>query len=123
MLDALSNKTLPVGNITLQLLLDIGSFLSAGRVCNVRHNLLTMNFWSTVHTLFKGKHCVSLGHIWQADHRTDMNTTEDCQFNKIVSSAKSIRKHTSVVQALHVRLKSHCMFLGIYIMTIIMQKQ
>ena len=42
-------------NITLQLLLDIGSFLATERVSNVRYNVVTMKFWGTVYKLFKGK--------------------------------------------------------------------
>ena len=42
-------------------------------ICNVRS---TVNLWSTVYKLFKGKHCVSLGNIWQADHRTYLKARE-----------------------------------------------
>ena len=54
-LRAIGRKTLSVKNITLQLLLDIGSFLATGRVSNVRYNVVTMKFWGTVYKLFKGK--------------------------------------------------------------------
>ena len=54
-LNAISRRTLSAANITVQLFLDIGSFLSVERVSCVRYNPLTMNFWSTVYKLFKGK--------------------------------------------------------------------
>ena len=98
-LTSIANGTLPPTNITLQLLLDIGPFLSVEKVSNVRYNSLIMNFWATLYKLFKGK-ALRFFRGYMAggtsiSHDEDRLLTENCQFNMIVPSVKSIRRHTT----------------------------
>ena len=96
-LNAIGRRTLSVRNITVQLFLDIGAFLSVASVSNVRYNPLTMNFWSTVYKLFKGKALRFFrGSMASGDDgKKQASNTEDCAFNMIVPSAKAVRKHIS----------------------------
>ncbi len=52
---ALADGTLDPKNIALHLLLDIGSILSEKSLSSVRYNKTTMDFWTLVYRMFKGK--------------------------------------------------------------------
>ena len=54
-LEGLASGALNPHNIAVQLFLDIGAFLSAETVNNVRYSSLTLNFWTLVKKLFHGK--------------------------------------------------------------------
>ena len=54
-LTALANGTLEPENIVVHCLLDIGNFLSAESLRNVRYNTTTLDFWSLVYKMFRGK--------------------------------------------------------------------
>ena len=100
-LRAIGRKTLSVKNITLQLLLDIGSFLATDleRVSNVRYNVVTMKLWGTVYKLFKGKALrlfrgfMAGGPAADEGQSRQATFTDECQFNMVVPSSKSIRKY------------------------------
>ena len=54
-LEGLASGALNPHNIAVQLFLEIGAFLSAETVNNVRYSSLTLNFWTLVKKLFHGK--------------------------------------------------------------------
>ena len=54
-LKSIADKTLPINNIALNLLLDIGRFLDCNTVHNMRYNKTTLDFWTIFHKLFRGK--------------------------------------------------------------------
>lgn len=54
-LKSIESGTLPVNNLSLQLFLDIGKFLKSPTINTVRYSQISLNFWTLVHKLFKGK--------------------------------------------------------------------
>ncbi len=54
-LKAIECGTLPVENLGLQLFLDIGKFLQAPTINRVRYSKVSLDFWTLVHKMFKGK--------------------------------------------------------------------
>ena len=54
-LDGIISGTLDPKNIAFHLMLDIGNFLSSETIKNVRYNTVTMDFWSVVYKMFRGK--------------------------------------------------------------------
>ena len=54
-LQKVADGKLHPSNLSLQLMLDMGKFLSVNDAHSVRYNQLTKDFWSMVKTLFHGK--------------------------------------------------------------------
>ena len=52
-LKSISNRTLPINHIALNLLLDIG--LGGNTVHTMRYNKTTLDVWTTFHKIFRGK--------------------------------------------------------------------
>ena len=55
LLNSIANGKLPLSNIALHLLLDIGQILSQRKVNSMRYSDLTLDFWLVVSRLFKAK--------------------------------------------------------------------
>ena len=54
-LRASANGTLVPQNIAVHLLLDIGHMLSQESLQNIRYNSTTLDFWTLVYKMFRGK--------------------------------------------------------------------
>lgn len=52
LMKAISNGTLNPKHIAMHLLLDIGNFLSAETIRNVRYSDVTLDFWAVVYRMF-----------------------------------------------------------------------
>ena len=54
-LGALATGVVPIDSVAFQLFLNIGQFISAETVHNVRYNSLTLVFWTLVYKMFRSR--------------------------------------------------------------------
>ena len=54
-LEGLANGTLSIENIAVQTFLDIGRMIKVENLKQIRYERLTLNFWTTVYKMFRGR--------------------------------------------------------------------
>jgi hypothetical protein len=84
-------------NIAFHLLLDIGQFYSCSTVSNMRYSEETLQFWSTVKNLFKGKGIHFFrGYKSQGMKEDAPARPSDCKINFIVPSDSILSKESAI---------------------------